>query len=104
MPDGSAAAPLQDQRPPEQGLPHSDFEIQVLTRHLGTHEDPTGWNNDLPSGLFFKFIYSISVSKYGVIVYLLYFIHLQFALVKILANLLALIVQQKINACSLTTP
>ena len=27
-------------------------------------------NNDMPSGLFLRYMYSISVSKYGVIVYI----------------------------------
>ena len=44
------------------------------------------YNNDMSSGLILKFIYSISVSKYGVTVYILDFTHLQFALMKILAN------------------
>ena len=40
----------------------------------------------LSSGLFLKFMYSISVSKYEVTVYLLVFTHLQFAFVKLLNN------------------
>ena len=40
----------------------------------------------MSSGLFLKFMYSISVSKYGVTIYILDFTHLQFDLMKILAN------------------
>ena len=44
------------------------------------------YNNDISSGLFLKFMYSISMSKYGVVVYLLEFKYLNFALVKIMVN------------------
>ena len=65
------------------------------------------YNNDMSSGLFLKFIYSISVSKYGVTVYTLDFTHLQSALLIILTNqkterLLRLV--QNLNACPEIAP
>ena len=43
-------------------------------------------NNDMSSELFLKFMYPISVSKYGVTIYILDFTHPEFAFVKILTN------------------
>ena len=58
---------------------------------------------DRSSGLFFKLMYCISVSEYGIIVYM-DFIHPQFALVKILANQITVRLVQNKNACPEIAP